>query len=197
MHRLWRSAHPHQAAARSVRRAQAMADIGRVRRRRRHLQPASRTRLHPAGDLLRLASPRPPWRAARRSGVHHSRPDPHPRAGGAVSRGAPPRPILAAGAGAGSAVAAVAVQAAAGLLPASWRRAGNSGGSARLRWGAYLVAGLVAAATIGPWLVVVLLACGAFEITSRRQRRAPPGRPRSRPCRCWQSAPSAPARSPR
>ncbi len=85
--------------------------------------------------------------------------------------GAPPRPILAAGAGAGSAVAAVAVQAAAGLLPASWRRAGNSGGSARLRWGAYLVAGLVAAATIGPWLVVVLLACGAFEITSRRQRR--------------------------
>ena len=85
--------------------------------------------------------------------------------------GAPPRPILAAGAGAGSAVAAVAVQAAAGLLPASWRRAGNSGGAARLRWGAYLVAGLVAAATIGPWLVVVLLACGAFEITSRRQRR--------------------------
>jgi chromate transporter len=85
--------------------------------------------------------------------------------------GAPPRPVLAAGAGAGSAVAAVAVQAAAGLLPASWRRAGDGGPTARLRWAAYLVAGLIAAATIGPWLVLVLLACGALEIASRRQRR--------------------------
>jgi chromate transporter len=85
--------------------------------------------------------------------------------------GAPPRTVLAAGAGAGSAVAAVAVHAAAGLLPASWRRAGESGRAARLRWVAYLAAGLIAAATIGPWLVLVLLACGALEITSRRQRR--------------------------
>jgi chromate transporter len=37
--------------------------------------------------------------------------------------GSPPRAVLAAGAGAGSAVAAVAVHAAAGLLPASWQRA--------------------------------------------------------------------------
>ena len=85
--------------------------------------------------------------------------------------GTPPRTVLAAGAGAGSAVAAVAVHAGAGLLPESWRRAGDSGRAARLRWVAYLVAGLIAAATIGPWLVLVLLACGALEITSRRQRR--------------------------
>ena len=85
--------------------------------------------------------------------------------------GAPPRTVLAAGAGAGSAVAAVAVQAAAGLLPASWRRAGDSGRAARLRWVGYLAAGLIAAATIGPWLVLALLACGALEISSRRQRR--------------------------
>ena len=85
--------------------------------------------------------------------------------------GAPPRTVLAAGAGAGSAVAAVAVQAAAGLLPASWRRAGDSGGAAWLRWVGYLAAGLIAAATIGPWLVLALLACGALEISSRRQRR--------------------------
>jgi chromate transporter len=85
--------------------------------------------------------------------------------------GTPPRMVLAAGAGAGSAVAAVAAHAAASLLPASWRRAGDSGGAARLRWLAYLVAGLIAAATIGPWLVLVLLACGGLEITSRRQRR--------------------------
>ena len=85
--------------------------------------------------------------------------------------GAAPRAVLAAAAGASSAVAAVAVHAAAGLLPASWRRASESGGTARLRWFAYLVSGLIATATIGPWLVVVLLACGAFEIASRRQSR--------------------------
>ena len=103
--------------------------------------------------------------------------------------GAPPRTVLAAGAGAGSAVAAVAVHAAAGLLPASWRRAGDTGRVARLRWVGYLAAGLLAAATIGPWLVLVLLACGALEITSRQYAVAPPVRPPSRPCPCWQSAP--------
>ena len=85
--------------------------------------------------------------------------------------GAPSRTVLAAGAGAGSAVAAVAVQAAAGLLPASWRHAGDSGRAARLRWVGYVAAGLIAAVTIGPWLVLALLACGALEISSRRQRR--------------------------
>jgi chromate transporter len=78
---------------------------------------------------------------------------------------APPRAILAAGAGAGSAVAAVAVHAAAALLPDSWRRA--EGRVRRLRWGAYLVAGAASAALIGPWLVLVLLACGAIEIAAR------------------------------
>src|SRR5271168_2270163 len=83
--------------------------------------------------------------------------------------GAPPRPILAAGAGAGSAVAAVAVHAAAGLLPTSWRRAADGDRISRLRWIAYLAAGLITAAAVGTWLVVALLACGALEITSRRQ----------------------------
>ncbi|HUO40365.1 MAG TPA: chromate efflux transporter, partial [Mycobacterium sp.] len=81
---------------------------------------------------------------------------------------APPRAVLAAGAGAGSAVAAVAVHAAAGLVPASWQR--PHGRASRLRWIAYLAAGLLAAASIGPWLVLVLLACGAIEITSRLRR---------------------------
>ena len=84
--------------------------------------------------------------------------------------GAPPRAVLAAGAGAGSAVAAVAAHAAAGLLPASWHRARDGGRASRLRWAGYVAAGLLAAATIGPWLVLVLLACGAIEITSRRRR---------------------------
>jgi chromate transporter len=84
--------------------------------------------------------------------------------------GSPPRAVLAAGAGAGSAVAAVAVHAAAGLLPASWGRARGAGRAHWLRWISYVAAGLVAAATIGPWLVVVLLACGAIEITCRVRR---------------------------
>lgn len=79
----------------------------------------------------------------------------------------PPRTVLAAGAGAGAAVAAVAAHAAAALIPASWGRAGSADAVSRPRWVAYLVAGLVAAATAGPWLVLVLLACGAIEVAVR------------------------------
>ena len=89
--------------------------------------------------------------------------------------GAPPRAVLAAGAGAGSAVAAVAVHAAISLLPASWRRASDSGRSSRLRWVAYALVGLIGAATIGPWLVLALLACGVLEIVIRRERRGTAG----------------------
>jgi len=66
---------------------------------------------------------------------------------------------------------AVAVHAGASLLPASWRRAGDSDRWPRVRWVVYVVLGLIGAATIGPWLVLVLLACGALEIAIRRQRR--------------------------
>jgi chromate transporter len=94
----------------------------------------------------------------------------------------PPGWITGAAAGAGAAVPAVAVAAAVGLIPASWRRA--AGGSNRRiratqgRWIAYLVAGGVAAATVGPWLVIVLAACGLAEVTARtrpRFRRPGPG----------------------
>jgi chromate transporter len=85
----------------------------------------------------------------------------------------PPRWILAAGAGAGAAVAAVAVHAAAGLMPASWRAAKASDRARRLRWISYLAAGVLAAATLGPWLVLVLLGCGAIEVTTRISRGTP------------------------
>src|SRR5271155_124124 len=71
----------------------------------------------------------------------------------------PPTWVRGAGAGAGAAVAAVAVRAGLGLLPASWQRA-----HAHTRWVLYALAGAGAAATIGPWLVLVLLACGTFEV---------------------------------
>jgi chromate transporter len=76
--------------------------------------------------------------------------------------GTPPAWVRGAGAGAGAAVAAVAVQAAARLARPSARRARS-----RLRWLAYLAVGAVAAASVGPWLVVALLACGAVEVALR------------------------------
>jgi chromate transporter len=75
----------------------------------------------------------------------------------------PPLWVLGAGAGAGAAVAAVALHAGTGLIPASWTRA-----HAHTRWVAYAFAGGIAAATIGPWLVVVLLGCGAIELGLRQ-----------------------------
>jgi chromate transporter len=82
--------------------------------------------------------------------------------------GSPPDWVVGAGAGAGAAVAAVAVQAGASLLPASWARAGDG---SRARWCVYLAAGGIAAATVGPWLVLVLLGCGACELALRRDGR--------------------------
>ncbi len=79
--------------------------------------------------------------------------------------GSPPRWVRGAGAGAGAAVAAVAVNAALGLIPGSWRRVA---GAQRLRWLAYLALGGAAAATLGPWLVLVLVACGGVEAAWRR-----------------------------
>jgi chromate transporter len=84
----------------------------------------------------------------------------------------PPLWIRGAGAGAGAAVAAVAVRAATGLAWPSWRGA-RGGVRRRLRWLVYVAAGAVAAATVGPYLVLVLLGCGAIELAveSRGSRR--------------------------
>ncbi len=82
----------------------------------------------------------------------------------------PPGWISGAAAGSGAAVPAVAAAAAVGLIPASWRRAGGSAPQTRAahgRWIAYLAAGGVAAATVGPWLVIVLAACGLAEVAAR------------------------------
>jgi chromate transporter len=92
--------------------------------------------------------------------------------------GTPPLWVRGAGAGAGAAVAAVAVQAGWTLLRPSWARAGKAGRARRVRWAAYLLAGGAAAATIGPWLVLVLLGCGLGELAGARVRDGtarPPG----------------------
>jgi chromate transporter len=76
--------------------------------------------------------------------------------------GTPPSWLGGAGAGAGAAVAAVAVRAGLEVARPVWARAG---GTDRLRALAYALAGAVAAALTGPWLVLVLLACGAAELS--------------------------------
>ncbi len=81
--------------------------------------------------------------------------------------GSPPDWIEGAGAGAGAAVAAVAVRAGGDLLGPSLARARHEGG-ALIRWAAYGLAGGVAAATIGPWLVLILVGCGLLELLIRR-----------------------------
>jgi chromate transporter len=81
--------------------------------------------------------------------------------------GSPPVWVQGAGAGAGAAVAAVAVQAGSSLIPDSWRR-----GRSHVRWVGYLAAGTISAATVGPWLVLVLLGCGLLEFAIRRTSRA-------------------------
>ncbi|HLJ99138.1 MAG TPA: chromate efflux transporter, partial [Streptosporangiaceae bacterium] len=83
--------------------------------------------------------------------------------------GNPPGWVRGAGAGAGAAVAAVAVQAGLSLAGPSWKRAA---GPRRLRWAGYLLAGGAAAATIGPWLVLVLLGCGLAELILRYRQDA-------------------------
>jgi chromate transporter len=78
--------------------------------------------------------------------------------------------VLGAAAGAGAAVPAVALHASWGLVPSSWQRAGVER-ARRVRWVAYAVLGATAAATIGPYLVLVLALCGAAEIFLRRPAR--------------------------
>jgi chromate transporter len=93
----------------------------------------------------------------------------------------PPDWVTGAAAGAGAAVPVIAVGAALGLAPASWRRAGTAT-AARIRWAGYLLAGGVAANVAGEFLVAVLVACGALEwLVSRRRGIAAgalPGRDR-------------------
>jgi chromate transporter len=84
--------------------------------------------------------------------------------------------VRGAGAGAGAAVAAVAVHAARGLIGPSLTRVRESRARTR-RWAAYLTVGTAAAALIGPYLVLALLACGLVELLL--QRRPLPSAPMS------------------
>jgi chromate transporter len=88
----------------------------------------------------------------------------------------PPIWLLGAADGADAVVPAVAIFAAWGLLPASWKRMGTSG-RARLRWIIYAGFGGTAAALVGPYLVLVLIGCGLCEVALRVAPRPRPTRP--------------------
>jgi chromate transporter len=78
----------------------------------------------------------------------------------------PPLWVTGAAAGAGAAVPAVALSAALGLIPASWRRVGDAR-VLKVRWITYFMIGGISAASIGPYLVLVLIACGFIEIVAQ------------------------------
>ena len=86
--------------------------------------------------------------------------------------GSPPRWLRGAGMGAGAAVAAVAVSAGLAVALPIWRRAEPA---RRAPVAAYALAGALAAALAGPWLVLVLLACGAVELARRGLARGAAG----------------------
>jgi chromate transporter len=75
----------------------------------------------------------------------------------------PPDWLLGAAAGAGAAVPAVALHAAWRLVPASWKRIASQRAQ-QARWVLYALLGGVTAATVGTYLVLVLVACGVIEI---------------------------------
>jgi chromate transporter len=83
----------------------------------------------------------------------------------------PPLGVLGAAAGAGAAVPVVALSAARGLAPASWRRIGRTRAQ-ELRWIAYAVIGALFAALLGEYLVLSLIGCGVVEVLIRRSQRS-------------------------
>lgn len=78
----------------------------------------------------------------------------------------PPTWVLGAAGGLGAVVPAVAVNAAVGLVPGSWKRTGGRRPK-MIRWVLYLAVGTVAAAVTGAFVVVALLACGIIEVSLR------------------------------
>jgi chromate transporter len=80
--------------------------------------------------------------------------------------GSPPRWLSGASLGAGAAVAAVAARAGLGVAEPIWERAGRERRRASVLL--YGLAGGIASALAGPWLVLVLLACGLLELARRR-----------------------------
>ena len=147
-----------------MRRAETLDHAAAVRGRDRCDQPAAGAGVDPARDLFGVEAAGGAGGAARRRLLHPAGPDRHPR-----TRRALPRLATALGArggrrgrrgGRGGGDSRRPGLARAGLAP--------SRGSARPRFLAYAVAGGVAAALVGSWLVLVLSAAVLVEIVRRQ-----------------------------
>jgi chromate transporter len=88
----------------------------------------------------------------------------------------PPLWVQGAAEGAGACVPVVALSAAARLLEPSWRNVRDKK-IAKARWTAYILVGGVAAATLGTYLVFVLLLGGLVELMIRSGKRDTPSSP--------------------
>ena len=86
----------------------------------------------------------------------------------------PPLWIRGAGAGAGAAVAAVAVHAGRGFIAPSLARLGGDR-VRQARWAVYVAVGTAATVLLGPYLVLALFACGAFEVILAGHARSSAG----------------------
>jgi chromate transporter len=85
---------------------------------------------------------------------------------------APPLWVRAAGADPGAGVAAVALRAGIDLLCPSYRQA-RERGARRITWLGYLLVGGLAAAFLGAYLVLALVACGLAELALQRRALRP------------------------
>ena len=191
LHRLRRPARSHGAVARAVRGAAAMARRRPVRAGDRRDQPAARARLHAAGDLLRVAAARHA-RERCSAGCASSLPGlvADPRTVGAVPVGLAAALAAGRGHGAGAAVAAVAVRAGLGVAAPIWAPRSRRGAPRVL---AYALAGGARRGPRRPWLVLVLLGCGALELAARGARDAAGA---GRPAIAWLAGWLADARMP-
>ena len=79
----------------------------------------------------------------------------------------PSKYLLGAALGTGAVVPAIALTTALQMLPASAKQVREHRGR-QLRWGLYLVAGVVTSIVAAQFVVLTLLACGLVEIVSRR-----------------------------
>lgn len=84
-------------------------------------------------------------------------------------------PLWASGAaaGAGAGVPMIALSASQKLLLPSWKRVGNSR-PAQIRWITYVMVGIFGTVFLGPYLVVLLIVCGGFELIFEQRRRPNP-----------------------
>ena len=145
----------------------------RVRGRHRGHQSAPGPCLDPVGDLLCLAPPGSLRGDHRWDLFHPPGPDHHPGPFGALSL----RQSAAVGPrcrrGAGAAVPAVALNAALGLAPGQLAPGRDASEPSRPAGSPTSWLGGISAATIGPFLVLVLIVSGAVEIAVRTRGTRP------------------------